>query len=254
MSGPIFAEALREGAVERIVLARPPANILDTAMVEAIGAHLATLARPQLRLVLFDSEGPQFSFGASVEEHLPGRVDTMLPTFHRLFEHIEALGVPTAAAVRGRALGGAAELVVWCGRVFCTPESVLGFPEIRLAVFPPVAAMALRWRTSGATGTRLVLTGESVRGPEAVAMGLTDALAEDPTAAALAWYDAALAPLSPVALRVAWRAARTPLSRALREELPALERLYLDELMAHPDAEEGLRAFVQRRQPVWRQS
>lgn len=253
MAAPLRTETLRDGGVERIVLARPPANILDMALVSAIREHLARLSdRPGLRLVLFDSDGDHFSYGASVEEHLPGQVGDMLPGFHRLFVELEALGLPTAAVVRGQCLGGGAELATWCGTVHCSPSAVFAVPEVKLAVFPPVAAMALPWRVGGACATRLVLTGERVRGPEASRIGLVEACTDDPAASLLEWYDKALAQSSPAALRFAWKAARRPMARALAQELPALERLYLDELMAHPDALEGLQAFLDKRPPAWR--
>lgn len=253
MRTPIHTESLREGGIERIVLAGPPANILDIETCRAIRAHLATLAdRPGLRLVLFDAEGDHFSFGASVQEHLPDQVGDMLPGFHQLFVELEALDLPTAAVVRGRCLGGGAELATWCGTVACAPTAAFAVPEIKLAVFPPIAAMAWRWRVGGSRASRLVTTGATVRAEEAVSIGLADMLADEPLDAVLAWYDRALAGLSPAALRFAWRASRGPVRQALQDELPELERLYLQELMSHPDALEGLNAFVEKRPPTWR--
>ncbi|MCK6506653.1 enoyl-CoA hydratase/isomerase family protein [Myxococcota bacterium] len=253
MSPPIRTETLREGGVERITLCRPPANILDIETCAAIRQHLATLAgRPSLRLLVFDADGDHFSFGASVAEHLPARVQEMLPGFHRLFVELEALDLPTAAAVRGRCLGGGAELATWCGFVHAAPSAAIAVPEVRLAVFPPVAAAAWRWRVGGARACQLVTTGATVRAEDALAIGLVDRICDDPLASLLDLYDRDLASLSPFALRQAWKAGRAPLRRALRDELPALERAYLHELMAHPDAVEGLTAFVEKRPPTWR--
>lgn len=253
MSGPLQLEELREGGVVRLILDRPPANLLDMEMVQAIQQALPGLAaRSGLRLLIFDSAGDHFCFGASVPEHLPGQVDQMLPAFHQLFRDLEATGIPTAAAVRGRCLGGGAELATWCGTVHCSHTARFAVPEVQLGVFPPVAAFALRWRISGARAASMVLTGRAVTGVEAASIGLADACHEDPLASLLSMYDRELAARSPAALRFAWKAARAPLARALAEELPALERLYLDELMAHPDAIEGLQAFVDKRPPAWR--
>lgn len=252
MNGPIRVEAARGGALERIVLCRPKANILDTAMVLAIREHLATLrGRPGLKLVIFEGEGNHFSFGASVEEHLPDAVGQMLPNFHALFRELEELGVPTAAVVRGQCLGGGAELALWCGNLWCDESARLGFPEVKLGVFPPVAAMALSWRVRGPEAARLVGTGRVVSGEEAARIGLADACCHDPGAALAAWAEEQLVPLPALSVRMAWRASRLPLKRALSEDLPALEALYLNELMAHPDATEGIRAFVERRPPRW---
>ena len=248
----ITSETLRDGSVEHIVLASPPANILDMRTVRSIRNHVATFAdRPRLRLVVFDALGDHFSFGASVPEHMPDQVGDMLPGFHQLFVALEESGLPTAAVVRGRCLGGGAELATWCGTVHCSPSAAFAVPEVKLAVFPPIAAMAWRWRVGGNKATELILTGRNVRSAEAVLLGLADACSDDPLASVLAWHDKHLEPLSPAAVRFAWRAARAPLRRGLAEELPELERLYLDQLMAHPDALEGLQSFVEKRPPRW---
>ncbi len=250
---PVEVRTSHDGGLVRVVLARPPANLLDTEAVLALREVVGRLAADKsVRLLVFLGQGAHFCYGASVEEHLPGRVGAMLPTFHDLFLELEEAGLPTSAAVRGRCLGGGAELALWCGTVHVTPEATLGVPEVKLGVFPPLAALGLRWRVGGARATRMVTTGESVRGADAVALGLAEACTEDPEASIVDWYERDLAPLSPHALRMAWRAARRPLLQGLREDLPALEHLYLSDLMDHPDPEEGLRAFLERRKPTWR--
>lgn len=249
---PLRVERSHGDAVVRITLARPKANVLDMAMVQAIREVLAGLHEaPEVKLIVFSGEGPNFSFGASVPEHLPGAVETMLPAFHQLFVELEVLGIPTAAAVKGHCLGGAAELVLWCGYVAATTTTRIGVPEVSLGVFPPVAAVGLRWRVGGARATRLVVTGAPMGGEEALAAGLVDELDDDPVAAVDRWYDAHLSGLSAVGVRHAWRAARAPMARAVREELPVLERMYLQELMRHHDPLEGLTAFVEKRPPEW---
>ncbi len=248
----LTATSLYDGQVEHLLLDHGKGNILDEALLGALRNHLAGLGRPQLKLLVFEGAGQHFSFGASVEEHLPGRVDRMLATFHAFFRELEDVGVPTCAVVRGRCLGGGFELAAWCGRLQIAPDAVLAVPEVHLGVFPPIAAMGLRWRTGGAQATELVLTGRNVEAHEAVARGLADACTEDPTSGWRSWFETHLAPRSAPALRFAWKAARAPLRRALREELPELERLYLDELMACQDPIEGLTAFLEERSPTWK--
>lgn len=242
----------RDGAWARLSLDRPKANVLDAEMVGALRAALAELrGRRGLKLVVLDHAGPHFSFGASVEEHLPGRVEGMLTGFHALFRELEAVGVPTAALVRGQCLGGGFELAVACGQVIAAPDAKLAVPEVKLGVFPPVAAALLPLRCDLQVATRMVLTGQALTAAEALAAGVVDAVAEDPEAALVAWYEAHLAGLSAVAVSFAWRAARRPVQRALAEDLPAFEALYLRELMATRDPVEGLRAFIERRPPQW---
>ncbi len=252
MSTPLRQERAHGDAVVRLILDRPKANVLDMEMVRALRGAIAGLRDDAgLKLVVFEGSGPHFSFGASVPEHLPGRVESMLPDFHQLFVELEALGVPTAAAVRGQCLGGAAELVLWAGRVVLHPGARIGVPEVTLGVFPPIAALGLRWRVSGARATEMVVTGDPLSAEAALATGLADAIDDDPRAAVDRWYSAHLSGLSAVAVRFAWRAARAPMRRALAEDLPQLERLYLQELMACHDPVEGLTAFVEKRTPTW---
>ena len=249
---PVRSETMYGGAVERLLLDQPKGNVLDGRMIDAIRGEIQGLAsRRGLRLVILEGAGLHFSFGASVEEHLPDRVEAMLGNFHGLFEDLERLQVPTAAVVRGQCLGGGFELASWCGQVFCDPTAVFAVPEIQLAVFPPIAAMSLRWRIGGARATSMVISGERVDAARAVEIGLADQCSDDPAAAALRWYEASLAGLSPAALRFAWSAARRPLIDALAKDLPELARLYRSKLMAHDDPVEGLNAFLERRQPVW---
>lgn len=249
---PVRTETLFDGAVERLIFDASPGNVLDGEMVRAIRFELQRLEdRRELRLVVFEGAGRHFSFGASVEEHLPGRVVTMLRHFHDMFRDLESLQVPTAAVVRGQCLGGGFELATWCGQVFCDPTAVFAVPEIELAVFPPIAAISLPWRIGGSRATRMIITGERVDGRRAADLGLADICDDDPEAALFAWYESSLARMSPSALRIAWSAARMPMARALTKELDELERLYLIKLMALRDPAEGLSAFIEKRAPVW---
>jgi cyclohexa-1,5-dienecarbonyl-CoA hydratase len=213
--------------------------------------HEAGVARDVKALVL-EGQGAHFSFGASVAEHLPERAAAMLRNFHGLFRVIAISGVPVLAAVRGSCLGGGLELASASHRVFAAPSARLGQPEIRLGVFAPVASLILAERVGRAHAEDLCLTGRTVTAEEALRMGLVDVLADDPAAAALAWAREHLVPLSASSLRHAVRAVRQGMNARLVAELSQLERLYLDELMECDDAVEGLRAFLEKREPRWR--
>jgi len=249
---PAHAWLERDGALLRLRLARPKANIVDAAMIGALHAALdAHRASPGLRGVLLDAEGPHFSFGASVEEHLADRCAAMLASLHGLILALAEFPLPILAAVRGQCLGGGLEVALAAGPIFATPEAQFGQPEIKLGVFAPAASCLLPWRVSPAAAEELLWSGRSVGGAAAHAMGLVHALAEDPEAAALAWFDEHLAPRSAAALACAVAAARAPRVRELRVRLAEVERLYLDRLMKTHDANEGLAAFLARRTPAW---
>lgn len=252
---PVRVSFERDGALARLVLDRPKANVLDAAMMHALTEVVSGLrSRPAVKLLVFEGTGAHFSFGASVPEHLPEKIGQVLPVFHQLFRTIEDVAIPTAALVRGQCLGGALELASACGLVLCDATARMGVPEITLGVFPPVAALTLPWRCGGARATELMVTGRSVGAEEAVKIGLADRLVPDLEAGLAAFFDEHLAPKSALALRYAWRAARRPLAKAFVNDLPELERLYLVELMSHRDPVEGITAFVEKRAPAWSHS
>jgi cyclohexa-1,5-dienecarbonyl-CoA hydratase len=236
-----------DGAVLHLTLSRPKANILDAEMIRGIRAALEEGVRAHTALVVFEGAGAHFSFGASVEEHRADAAAGMLEEFHGLFADLARLAVPTCAVVRGQCLGGGLELASWCTWIVVTPDARLGQPEIKLAVFPPMASVLLPWRVGGAAAMDLCVSGRSVGADEALQMGLIQAISEDPEAWWRARFDKALAKTSAASLRFAERAVRADLMARMARDLPALERLYLDELMATHDANEGIEAFITRR-------
>ncbi len=250
MSGPVRVAV--EGGLAWITLDRPRANVIDAAMTAAMRAAIADLRGvAELKLVVFEGAGTEFSFGASVEEHQRDQVEGMLKGFHAFFRELEALGVPTAAVVRGRCLGGGLEVAAWCGRVFAAPNAVFACPEVKLGVFAPIGSLALDWRVGKGRSIGMLLSGDSVGAEEGARIGLVDEIAEDPAAAARAWYTAKLAPLSAVAVRHAWAGVRVGMAARLRTDLTELEALYLERLVATHDANEGIEAFIQKRPPTW---
>ncbi|HET9596877.1 MAG TPA: cyclohexa-1,5-dienecarbonyl-CoA hydratase [Anaeromyxobacteraceae bacterium] len=244
----------RDGRLLRVRLSRPKANVLDAEMVSALDEAFAAAPAagvPALLGVLLDAEGPHFSFGASVEEHLPGKCAAMLRGFHALLLRMLELPVPVLVAVRGQCLGGGLELASAGGLLFASPDAKLGQPEIVLGVFAPAASCLLPERIGPAAAEELLLSGRSVDAQEALRLGLVSAVADDPEAAALAFFDGHLAKKSATSLGWALRAARAGMVERVRTKLSALEDLYLSGLMSTRDASEGLAAFLEKRPPRW---
>ena len=249
---PLHVELEKDGALLRLRLSRPKANIVDAAMIGALRAALGEhLTDARLRAVLLEAEGPHFSFGASVEEHLPGSAAAMLRELHALILQIVGSPVPVLVAVRGQCLGGGLELAAAGHMIFAAPGAMFGQPEIRLAVFAPAASCLLPEKIGPSRAEDLLFSGRSIGAEEAHRIGLVDALADDPSHAALAYFEEHLAPRSPSSLRIAVHAARFDFVARVRRKLAKVERLYLKELMATHDALEGLSAFVEKRPPVW---
>jgi cyclohexa-1,5-dienecarbonyl-CoA hydratase len=243
-----------QGQVARLTLNAPKANILDCATMEELRAAFRTLhGRPTLKLVLVSGEGAHFSFGASVEEHLPGRIADTLQRLNALLWEVARAPAPTVAVVRGQCLGGAFELALACDFIVGDDTAQFALPEIKLGVFPPAGAALLPLRLGAGRAAQMVLTGTSWTAATAAAAGL---ISRAISAANLetdleAWFESNFLPRSPAALRYAAQATRRPMMHALEHDLPVLERLYLEELMRHSDPVEGIHAFLEKRQPRW---
>ena len=243
-----------DGRVARVRLAAPKANILDRAMIADLDRICDVLAaRGGLVAIVLGAEGPNFSFGASVEEHLPGEIEEVLAELHALLGRFLELPAPTIAAIRGSCLGGGLELALVCDLILAEESARLGQPEIMLGVFPPAAAALLPARIGAGPASELILTGSTWTAQRASEIGLVNRLTPAGTLEETlsAWLADDFLERSPAALAQAVRATRRALRRAVEEELPQLERQYVEELMAEPDAVEGIRAFLEKRPPHW---
>jgi len=251
--GPVRLDVLEGGAVWHARLNSPKANILDIEKATLL-TDLFRRARDEqgLKAIVIEGEGPNFSYGASVPEHLPGKYEAMLRSMHGLFLGMLDASVVTLAVVRGQCLGGGLELASFCHRLFASPDAKLGQPEIVLGVFAPVASVSLPDRIGRSRAEDLCLTGRSVGAEEGMRIGLVDQIADDPTAAAIGYVREFFLPRSASSLRLAVKAARAGFADRFRREIAEAERLYFEDLMATADAAEGLTAFVDKRAPVWR--
>jgi cyclohexa-1,5-dienecarbonyl-CoA hydratase len=251
-TAPLAVWLDRDGSLMRLRLARPKANLIDAAMIAALyGALRDARGRQGLRCALLDAEGPHFSFGASVDEHRAENCAAMLSSLHALIVAMLEFPVPILAAVRGQCLGGGLEVALATTMIFATPDAALGQPEMKLGVFAPAASCLLPYRVGQATAEDLLLSGRTLTGAEAKAIGLVDALADDPAQAALAYFDAHLAQKSAAALAFAIQAVRAPVTASVAGRLAEVERLYVNALMKTRDANEGIAAFLEKRQPSW---
>jgi cyclohexa-1,5-dienecarbonyl-CoA hydratase len=253
MPEKIHTEFSHDGQVLNLTLAAPKGNVLDSVMIRELTEAVKDDGRARdVKLIVFRGEGKHFSFGASVEEHQKELVGEMLPTFHRLFRTLIEVSKPTCAVVRGQCLGGGMELAAFCHWIFASEDAAFGQPEIVLAVFPPVASILLPHRIGQAAADDLILTGRSVAAKEALELGLVNSVSEDPEAEFEAFLRQHILPKSAVALGHAVSAARFELHRALLRHLDELEKFYLEQLMQTEDANEGIRSFLEKRKPVWK--
>ncbi|HEX9764025.1 MAG TPA: enoyl-CoA hydratase/isomerase family protein [Candidatus Acidoferrales bacterium] len=254
MSQAGHIEVERDGGVARVWLNRPPLNVLDIAALEELGAALDALpSPPHVRFLVFQGRGERgFSAGVEVRDHTPDRVGQMLSTFHAVFRKLWASDWITVAAVHGNCLGGGMELATFCDFCLATHTARFGQPEIKLGCFPPVAAVILPSLVGPRRALDLILTGRTLTADEAHTLGLvTEVVGEGELGSAAQKLIQQLQGYSPAVLsltkKAVLRAAGLDFDRALAE----MEKIYLGELVQTADAAEGIRAFIERRQPAW---
>jgi cyclohexa-1,5-dienecarbonyl-CoA hydratase len=240
----------------RITFARPPLNILNIAMLREINEALNQCAHQrELAAIVFDAapDCNAFSAGVAVEEHVEETIFQMLDSFHGVFRNLEQIARPTIAIVDGSALGGGCELVAACDIVIASERARFGQPEIKLGVFPPVAAVLLPRVIGDKRARELILTGELIEAPEAARLGLVNYLLpgnelEQKASDLLSRFRN----LSVAALAFTKEAIDLGRGRSLDLALKEVEDLYLNELMKTYDASEGIKAFTEKRKPEWR--
>lgn len=242
----------RDGKLLRLRFDAPKANIIDAAMIGELQSALSEHGKnSHIAAILIDASGPHFSFGASVEEHMPDQCADMLASLHALVKNMLQCPLPILIAINGQCLGGGLEVALAGGMLFAAPDANLGQPEMMLGVFAPAASCLLPERIGQARAEDLLFSGRSVSGEEALVMGLVDHVSKAPEAAALQYFDEHLAGKSASSLRLAVKAARFGYVERMAEKLDQVERLYLDELMSTHDAVEGLVAFTEKRKAKW---
>jgi cyclohexa-1,5-dienecarbonyl-CoA hydratase len=243
-----------DGQVLEVALNTPPANILNAHMIGELRALLAReRAASRRKAIVLSGAGAHFCYGASVPEHRATEVGAMLPQFHGLIDDLLAHPVTSIARVSGRCLGGGFELALGCSLLFADESARFAVPEIQLGVFPPVAAVLLPQMGAAALAPRLVLSGETVDAALLDRFGLLAGCVPAGAAAAAvdAWIEQHLLPRSAASLRCAHRALRASLLAHYRGLIGSVERIYLEELMASHDANEGIAAFIDKRTAVW---
>jgi cyclohexa-1,5-dienecarbonyl-CoA hydratase len=239
----------------RLVFSERPGNVLSLALVKALRRTLASVGGiPAMKLLTLEGDGADFSFGASIPEHLPDRIGPVLVETHALLRDLLRVPAPTAAIVRGRCLGGGFELALACDFIFAAEDATLGLPEVALGVFPPAGSALLPLRVGVLQATRTILTGAPLSGGEWRDIGLVTltATAEELEASVQQWFDANLAARSATALRYAAEAARFYMCSLGEPAIDRAERVYLDRLMRTHDAHEGIAAFIEKRAPAWK--
>ncbi len=243
------------GRLAEIRLNKPPYNVLDIVMMEEINLALDNVAKNSSRLnaLIITAEGEKaFSAGVDVADHTADKVDRMIEVFHGIFRRLENLDIVTIAGVKGAALGGGCELALGCDLIVAADNARFGQPEIKLAVYPPVAITYLSHIVGMKRAFEIVLLGENFSAADAKAMGLVNQIFT------LTGFDTEFLNfakkfevMSGSALKVTKSALKKSVRLDFERTLKEVEELYLRKLMILDDANEGLNAFLEKRKPVW---
>jgi cyclohexa-1,5-dienecarbonyl-CoA hydratase len=240
--------------ISRLTLNRPPANVLSVDMMQDINTALESLEyQREVKLVVLMATGKYFSAGFELMDHLGDRAYMMLEAFRRIFENLIKLDKPTLAVVGGPALGAGSILAAACDMVLAAQSAKFGHPEIKGGVFNSVAAVLLPRLIGRKKAFEVIMGGASLTASEAERLGLISRVCADDkleaeAAAMVHRFQEASAPVMQLTRRAIAGALDLPFSEALRHT----EDVYLNQLMGTEDAEEGLRAIIEKRRPTWK--
>ncbi len=244
----------RDGAVGTIRLDRPPANALSEAVSRELREAVREVeADDAVRAVVVWGGERIFAAGADIKAMAafgPREVEPSVGALEGALRQLEAVPKPVIAAVNGYALGGGCELALACDFRYAAEDAHLGLPEITLGIIPGAGGTQRLPRLIGLARAReLILTGRQVPADEALAIGLVDRVLEPARVYEEAMARAAAFAAGPTA---AYRAAKSALlafaNRGQDEGLDAERELFV-ELFATEDQKEGMRAFLEKREP-----
>jgi len=240
--------------IGRITFNNQPLNILNIEMMKEINQALKDFQGKTLKVLIFDANGKAFSAGVDVSDHTKEKVNEMIQVFHEIFTNLYKINAPTVALVDGAALGGGCEVATFCDIVIASEKSKFGQPEIKVGVFPPVAAAIFPKLIWSKKAFELLVTGDIISANEAKELGLVNHIlpVDNFEAEAEKLVTEKLASNSAIVLQLTKRAFMEGATQNYSESIKKIEDIYLNELMKTNDANEGLAAFLEKRQPVWK--
>jgi cyclohexa-1,5-dienecarbonyl-CoA hydratase len=243
-----------EEGLGTITLKRPPVNVLNIEMMDEINDTLkGWLENRDLKVVLFDADGKCFSAGVDVGEHMGDLAPRMIDSFHGMFRLMDRLGAVTVSSVYGSCLGGGCELAIFCDLVIADETAKFGQPEIQVGVLPPIAAQIMPRIIGRKAAMDLILSGRIISAQEAQSMGLINkVVAKGELARETQDFLRPYLSLSAEVLKITKKTVKAGLMDDLEPSLRAIEDIYLNELMKTADAHEGLKAFLEKRSPEWK--
>ena len=245
----------KTGRLLTIIWDRPPLNVLDIALLREIDEVLRSCAVDSTTdvVVLRGWGAKAFSAGVDIKDHTKEKVPEMLEVVHGVIRRVLGLPQVTIAAVRGACLGGACEIASVCDFIVASEDSIFATPEILVGCYPPVALARFATLVGYHRAAEMILTGRRFTSREAQAMGLINRVFAD--AELFRGVDNLTSELlsnSGAVMRLTVKGLRELSMRDFEAALKRSEQIYCDELLRTADVEEGVLAFLQKRQPQWR--
>jgi len=238
-----------------LTINRPPLNILNIATMEEMSEALKSLSgNTDVRVLVISGSGEKgFSAGVDVAEHTKDKVEKMLQVFHDIFRNLDKLDQVTVAAAKGLTLGGGCEVALFCDLILAADNLKIGQPEIKLSAVAPVALLVLPKLVGLKKASEILLTGKVIDAAEAEQIGLVNKVVP------LASFDSELenfiqpyTEMSLVGIKHTKKGIKLGQENPFIAGLDKIEKAYIEELMASEDAHEGLKAFLEKRKPVWK--
>ena len=250
----------RRGAVTLLTLDRPKSlNALDAALLGALGDAVSAVERDAgTRALVVTGEGRAFAAGADIEamsKMNAVEAEAFSRLGHETFGALEGLTIPTIAAVNGFALGGGCELACACDWIYASTKAVFGQPEVKLGLLPGFGGTTRVTRRVGvAWAKEIILGGQNMKAEEALRIGLANRLFEpdELLEKALGMGDA-IAGNGPLAVAASKRVLQQGQDADARVAF-ALEQAAFGGLFATRDRDEGLAAFLEKRDPEFTRS
>ncbi len=238
-----------------LTINRPPVNILDIATMEEMNDAIVSLIdNTDVKVLVLTSQGDKaFSAGVDVADHTKDKAEQMLEAFHAIFRNLQDIDAVTVAACKGLTLGGGCEVAIFCDLIFAADNLKIGQPEIKLSVIPPIALLILPRLVGLKQAAELLFTGKVIMAEKAEKIGLVNKVVPlDSFDSELEGFLQPFSELSLVGIKYSKKGLTLGLETDFKEGLKRIEKLYMNSLMSTEDAREGLNAFMEKREPIWK--
>jgi cyclohexa-1,5-dienecarbonyl-CoA hydratase len=242
----------KEG-VAKITIDRPPLNLLDiSAMKELNRVFESIRGDSDINVVVLYGKGKNFSAGVDIKELTADKARKTIREFNQIFHHLAELEQSTVSVIRGSVLGGGCSLAVFCDMVIASETAKLGQPQIKVGVPPPIATFILPRLIGRKKALEMLLTGDAIDAQEAYRVGLVNqVVADDILEEEADAFVTRLTSLSGIVLKLTKKAIYQGMDKDFNSVIAKIRDYYVNVVMKTIDANEGLRAFMQKRQPTW---